>query len=262
MTRMLAAELRVVFGRRSGQAALALALALGVLAAATLHILRQSTVDAQVNGLPVQSMVDLSWRGVASWGLRARNFFALPTLLVFATAASLAGEIGDHTLRELLVRPVPRWKVLAVRLFALAILSAATLLATLVPALAGGAAIFGTEADIGPVLLGYLASWASDLGLIALAAAVAVFVRGVAGVVVLVVLALLADLVARGALTVAAGLGVDGAETVRALLPGSSLACWEGWASGWDPAAFAGLALLLAAGLAVAFARFQRMDVP
>jgi hypothetical protein len=142
------------------------------------------------------------------------------------------------------------------------VLSAATLTVSLVPSVAGGAILYGIEGDIGPLLLGYLASLASDLGLFAMTLAVAVFMRSVGGVVVILVLYLMMDLGARGLLGVVGAFGVEWAPQAGRMLPGSALACWEGYASGWEWEPFVGLVVLVIAGLAVALVRFQRMDVP
>lgn len=259
---MVLAELRAVFGRWSARGALILAVVVALLCVAGLDLVRDQAVDAQVNNMPIQSIVDMTWRGAVAWTLKARNFFVLPMLLVLATAASVSGELADHTLREALVRPVNRWAVLAAKLIALMVLSAATLLASLVPAVLGGAATFGTEGDLGPVMLGFLASWGSDLGLLVMTMALAVFVRNVGGVVVAVVMFLMADWVARLLLGLVGMIGLQAASRFADVLPGAALACWEGWSDGWQWEPFAGLVALIAVSLAVALTRFQSMDVP
>lgn len=271
LPKMMLAELTAVFRRGSGMAAVGVAVAVGMVVAGGMYGIAGYMESAQVNGLPVSSMVDSSMRGVAGWALKGRNLFVLPMLLVLATASTVSGELGDQTLREILVRPVPRWSVVFSKLFSLWTLSAVTLLATLVPALVLGATAFGTEgmfeaeANLDQLLLGYAASWLSDIGLIVLAFAVSSFLRSVGGVVVIVVLFLMVDTAARGVLAgVGALANMPSASNLAEMLPGAALACWEGWnATGgfeWQP--FAGLGALVVLGLGVTMVRWTRMDVP
>jgi len=260
--KMVMAELRAVFGRNSGKGAVILAFVVGILAAVALNYAQQQAANVQANGMPVANMIDTSWRGVCSFALGARNLFILPMLLVLATASTLSGEVGEHTLREILVRPVSRWSIVLAKFLALTTLSAATLIATLLPALLGGATLFGTEAEIGPVLLGYLASWSSDLGLIAMAMLIASFMRNVGGVVVVVVLYLMVDKAFGLLLKLLGTLGVEKAATIQPFVPGNALACWEGWENGWESGQFIGLAVLFVVCMAGTLLRVQRMDVP
>ena len=55
--RMVAAELRVVFGRASGRLALALALVVGLLAVGLMYAAHEYGANAQANGMPVSSLV-------------------------------------------------------------------------------------------------------------------------------------------------------------------------------------------------------------
>jgi ABC-2 type transport system permease protein len=263
---LVLAELRAVFGRASGKGALALAALIPAVALYAMHLAQAQAAEAQVNGLPLSQMLDASWRGVADWALTGRNFFLLPLLLVLSTAATSAGELADNTLREALTRPVSRTSVLLAKLIALAALSASTLVLSFVPAVAGGAALFATDTPIGPVALGYAASFLSDLGLIALTLLAGVLIRNVGGVVVSVILFLLVDKAIGLALKGLGVLGVEGARTAARFLPGTALACWEGWkvegAETWPLEPFVGLAALFAIGIGGALARFTRMDVP
>jgi ABC-2 type transport system permease protein len=269
--RMVGAEVRKTFTRSSGIAALILAVFLGVVS--VLAMWRVSSMGADgpsLNGTPVSQMVELTGVKAAGWALTARNFFVLPLLLLLATAGSVAGELGDRTLREVVVRPVPRWSILAAKLVALAGLSAATLALTAFPALGLGLAIFGGTpvdapvgtADVLDVIGGYGASFLSDVGLLAIATFVSLMVRSVGGVVVTLTLALMADLALRGVLTLAANFGVTQAETLRPWTLGNALGCWEGWDGGYDPARFVALAGFTAAAALASVARFHRMDVP
>jgi ABC-type transport system involved in multi-copper enzyme maturation permease subunit len=260
--RMVAAELRVVFGRASGRLALGVALAVGLLAVALMYAAHEYGGSAQANGTPVSSLVSFSAADCASWALRGRNFFVLPLVLLLAGASALGGELADHTARELLVRPVSRPSVVLAKLAALAVLSLATLGATFVPALVGGGALFGFTGDLLPqLMLGYLASWGRDLGLLSLVFLCSTFVTSVGTAVVVVVLFLFADFGARMLLKLLGVMGVAGAETIGQFLPGAALDAWEHWNTGWMWEPFLGLFVLTAVAIAATIARVNRMDV-
>lgn len=264
--KMVVAELKAVFGRWSGKAALILAILIPLAAAGAKVGLESQATEASFNGMPIQQMLDLTAIGVLDWSLTARNAFLLPALLVLATAASVSGELGDNTLRAVLCRPVSRASVLLAKLTALSALSGASLLLSFLPGAIAGVSLYGTpeDATFGPIALGYAASWLSDLGLVAMTLLISVFLRNVGGVVVLLILYLMVDK-AFGLMLKGLGvIGVEGAATVRKYLPGNALACWEGWngADGWDVNQFAALGLLFAVTLGIGLTRFQRMDVP
>jgi ABC-type transport system involved in multi-copper enzyme maturation permease subunit len=262
---MLRAELASLFSRPVALGALVIAVIVGALTLLFL-VWAGNQGGMQLNGQSAASMVDQTPAGALGYALRVRNFFVLPILLVLATAGMISTELSDNTLRETLVRPVPRWSVLLARLSALNALAAATLALTWIVAFVGGVALYGSPGDIGQVTLGYLASWASDLGLICVAMAVSVFLRSAGGVVVAVILGLMLDLALR---TGARAVGMisqmvrqsAGAPEEEPLLLGNALACWEGWKDGFAPEPFAGLAFLIAVCLAITFWRFERLQV-
>ncbi len=267
---MIAAEIRKVFTRGSALAALIVALVVGLGAVAVLwKVQGMAEGGPSVNGTPVSQIVNASGIDAAGGALWARNFFVLPLFLLLAGASAVGGELGDRTLRELVVRPVPRWSVLAAKLVALSLLSAVSLVLTLVPSLGLGTLIFGLSAEgavdgptVGALLGGYAASFLSDVGLLAIVSAVSLVVPSVGGTVVAVALVLLVDLAIRGLLSLLGMLGVEGAAKVEPWTLGNALACWEGWKDGWDLAQFGALAAFVAGSLAFAIARFHRMDVP
>ena len=260
--RMVAAELRVVFGRASGRLALAVALIVGVLAVALMYTAHEYGSNAQANGQPVSSLVTYSATECASWALRGRNFFVLPLVLLLCGASALGGELGDHTARELLVRPVSRASLVLAKLTALAVLSLATLAITFLPALAGGGLFFGfTPGLLPPLALGYLASWGRDLGLLSLAFLCSTFFTNVGTAVVVVALFLMADLGARLALKLIGMMGMASAETIAQFLPGAALDAWEHWDSGWEWQPLVALLVLTVVAIVATIARVDRMDV-
>lgn len=271
--RMVGAELRCVYGRISGKVAIVVALLAGLSVVVAGWYFQGLAVQMEADGMPVRSAVDLSMRGVLSLALWLRNFFVIPMILILATGSAFAAERGDRTLREVFVRPVPRWSVIAAKVTALMSLSAATLVCTALPAALGGGLLFGfgpdedaivlsTDFTVVDVLLGYLASWASDLGLIFLVILASAFSSRVAGVVVGVIAFLMLDAGARGLLGLMNTFGVDWAGPVGGFMPGASLAAWEGYKSGWEMEPVLGLVLLISTCAAVSLWRFDRMDVP
>ncbi len=259
---MIRAELRAVFGRASGKIALGAGLLIPLVVAVVLTWFQQKTVDARFNGMPIDQLADLSIRGVAGYSLMVRNMVVLPLLLVLATAAAVAGERKENTLREVMVRPVPRWTIALAKVLALLVLSGGSLLLTLLPSLGMGLALFDTSSPIHRVLLGYLACMGTDLGLICLAMLAGAFVRSVGGVVVLLVLLMLGDLAGRMVLTLAGNLGVEDALVIVEYFPGAALDAWEGWKDGFVWKQFLGLGVLIAGTFGVTALRFTRMDVP
>jgi len=260
--RMLIAEIKLVFRRPTGLAVLAVGLIVGVVLVASLQLLKtklQVSTDQMAN---VGQMLKYSAGDAAGWALRARNFFVLPLFLLLATGNALATEREDHTLRELLVRPVPRWSVVTVKFLALLVLSLASLVASLLPALLGGFVLYGQAGPIVDVLIGYAASLLSDAGLIALGLLAGTLVRGAGGVVVSVIGLLMVDLGGRGFLWVLSKVGLPEADSLRQVMPGEALAAWEGWSDGFQWQPFAGLVLLIAVALGLTLWRVARMDVP
>lgn len=260
--RMLIAEVKLVFRRPTGMAVLAVGLVVGVVVVAALQLIRtriQVSTDQMQN---VGQMLKYGAGDVAGWALRARNFFVLPLFLLLATGNALATEREDHTLRELLVRPVPRWSVVAVKFLALMALSLASLVASLLPAMLGGLILSGQAGPLVDALLGYAASLLSDAGLIALGLLAGTLVRGAGGVVVSVIGLLLVDIGGRGFLWALSHFGLPEADSVRKVMPGEALAAWNGWSEGFQWQPFAGLVLMIVVALGLTLWRVQKMDVP
>jgi len=268
---MVVAELRTVFARGSGLGAVIVSLIIGVLTTAVMFWVYSNAGDAQINGGSIDGFVQFSGPHCAGWALTARNFLILPLLLLLATGGTLAGELGDSTLREILVRPVSRWSVLLAKLAALMTLSAVCLLATLIPSLVGGAALFGMEGPTVDLLLGYAATLGTDLGIISFGLLASTVVRSVGGVVVSVILLLIFDGGARlllwgrekllDMMRATQGDYTEAAVHYSQLLPGAALDCWKGWTDGWAWEPFVGLSVLVTICLTVTVVRFSRMDI-
>jgi ABC-type transport system involved in multi-copper enzyme maturation permease subunit len=270
---MVRVEMLKVYTRGSGIGALFVALAVPLLAVFVLHSLMGMQDSAQFNGQPLRGFLQFDVVSVGGKALYARNFFVLPLLLFLATAASVAGENADRTLRELMVRPVPRWSILAAKMIALWTLSAATLALTFAGAVGLGWAVFGGPAihqsvaegseSLARLVMGYAASFVSDMALIALGMALSSFVRSVGGVVASLILVLLVDKVVW---LILKGLGFVLQEewpktAVKWTLSGA-MGCWENWESTFEPGQFVAVVVIGAVATAIAVVRFARTDVP
>ena len=126
------------------------------------------------------------------------------------------------------------------------------------------AVIATTEAELIGVALGYLASWGSDIGLMALTLLVGSLLRSVGMVVVAVVFFLIVDWAGGLGLSGLGVLGVEWAADLNALRPGNGLSVWDGWKAVDGFSAEQGLALLVlfVVGFGGSLLRFQRMDIP
>lgn len=269
---MIRVELLKVFTRGSGLGALAVAVGLGLLVALAMKQVSGMQDQMSFNGQSVRGIVTFDMVQVGRWALWARNFFVLPLLLLLATAGTLAGEHADRTLRELVVRPVPRWSILLAKAVALSILSAITIVLTAVCSLALGYFVLGgptvdqaiaTGGDsLSRLALGFAASWLSDLALIAIGLALSTFVRSVGGVVVSIVLLLMLDRALWLVLKAAGLLGLEVAKTLVQWTLVNAMGCWEGWESNFLPMQFAIVGAIIVAASTIATVRFSRVDVP
>lgn len=257
-------ELSTVLRRRSGLVALLVSAIVGVFAVVAMGATQNMATSGSVTvqGADLSQMVTVSGPDAAAWALRIRHFFVLPMLLLLATAGAFAGELADHTMRERLVRAVPRWLVLLVKLSALWALSALSLIATFVLAIVGGVVRFGVDGPWQDLLLAFVASAFSDLGVIALGLLLATLFRGAAGVVVGGLMVLLADFALRMLLTFLGYVGLQEPAALIPFLPGSALACWQGMDHGWSMQPFLALGVFVSLCLGFALVRFQRMDIP
>lgn len=267
---MVWAELRKVYSRGSGLGALLIAAVVGLGAVAAMYEAGHNDT-AQINGATLADIVAVNAIEVGGWALNARNFFVLPLFLLLATAGSVAGELGNRTLREDLVRPIPRWSALASRMIAVSSLAALTLVVTGALSFLPGLVLFGLPASgavpvdypgVGRLALGYLASFASDVGLIALTMLLSLVVRSVGGVVVTLVLILMADKAIGGVLHLLSMAQVAAAAQLLPWTLGNALGCWEGWSSAFEPMRFVALGVVTVGATAAAVARLSRMDVP
>jgi len=272
-TAMARAELTAVFGGSAGRGALAVSLAIGIVSVAMMMWFSNNMTPG-IEDTTTEQFIQLSGANCAGWALWARHqLLILPLLILLATGSCLAGEIQNHTIREALVRPVSRWSVIAAKLVALLSLSIVSLSLTLAPSFSLGCLFFGTQGPNIDLLLGYLASVGTDLGLICFGLLASTFVRSVGGVIVSVIMVIIVDTTARLLLwvtnqvqdfLVAAQGGTPSAASMdyALFLPGSSLDCWKGWNNAWAWEPFCGLTILVTLCITLTLVRFYRMDIP
>lgn len=267
--RMVGAEVRKLFTRATALLALLASGMIPVLVVGLMWQLKDG--GPSVNGAPVGSFITYSAVEVGTWALNVRNFLVMPLFLGLATAMSVAGELNDRTLREVLVRPVSREVALLVRAVALAILSAVSLLVTAAVAIGLGLAIWGLPAPpvvpedypgLGPLLGGYAVSFLCDVGVVAVVTLVALLIRSVGLTLVLLVLGWGADFLFRKLLGLLSTLGVPSAASVLPWTMGNALDCWEGWKEGFEWQRFVALAGVVLVSAALSVLRFRRLDVP
>lgn len=267
---MIWAELRKLYSRGTGIGALIIAALVGIGAVGIMYQAGHNDT-AQINGASLAQIVKLNAIECSGWALSARNFFVLPLFLLLAAASSVAGELGDRTLREDLVRPIPRWSALAARMIAASSLAGVTLVITAALSFLPGLVLFGLPAPdavpvdyptVGRLALGYLASFASDIGLIAIATLLSLIVRSVGGVVVTMVLVLMADAAVRSVLYLMNMASIAIAAQLQPWTLGNALGCWQGWSTEFEPMRFVALAIVTIAATSIATVRLSRMDVP
>ena len=269
LLRMVGAEIRKVFSRGTAVLALVVSLTIPMLVVGVMWQLRDG--GPSVNGQSVSTFITYSAVEVASWSLNVRNFLVLPLFLGLATAMSVAGELNDRTLREVLVRPVSRESVLVVRIAALSALSACSLVVTSVVAIGLGLVIWGAPtpplvpADypgLPAVLGGYAVSFLCDVAVILLVTLVALLIRSIGLTLVALVLGWGVDFLFRKLLGLMVTVGVGSASAVLPWTFGNALNCWEGWRDGFEWQRFVALAAVTAVSAALSVARFRRIDVP
>ncbi|MBX2803427.1 MAG: ABC transporter permease [Myxococcales bacterium] len=236
------------------------------------------TAPVEVNGNAVG--IDTSPANGVRWSLMVRNFYIAQAFVLLLASVSFAGEFQARSLREDLVRPVPRWALLLAKWGAVGVWAAAGLVVQwLVAVLVSFLALSGTgEAAWSDVFLGFLSTWITDMGFAAVVFAVATLTRTVAGTITSVFLFLVLERVVSWSLTIGKGLrdsltpdlteqipaAIDWMLAAGPYLPSNGWAVWSELANGVDPSWQAWLVLVLTTtiGIVVAERRFAATDVP
>ncbi|MCA9569675.1 MAG: ABC transporter permease [Myxococcales bacterium] len=200
MTLLVLAEQVKLFRRTPARLGLGLAVMLGALMPIVLVALLQAgTVIFGVEAAqhfasePTRPMI---------WALRARNFFVMHAVLIVLGAQTLAGEIGDRTLREALLAPVPRYQVLLAKLVALLTWDAVGLVLMFVVSGVLGIGAFGMDGIWVSVALAYVLTLVADTALAGITLLVAVATRSVVATLGGLLVALILDMVAGWAMFV------------------------------------------------------------
>ncbi len=265
------AETSKLFSRFSARAGLVIAALLGM--AGPLFLFMASAAGIEVNGQDVSQGLVLNGPVGLQWALEVRNNSQiLRALILMLTALSVAGEYNARTIREDLVRPIPRWTLPLAKWFAMVVWIIASLLVAWVYGGVTSTIAYGPSGAWSAPFLGYAATVLADAGFAALALMIAVWSRSVAGTIAGVFVYLILDTVAGWALKLlgwASGL-IELPDTLlfvvsmQPWLPSSAFSVWIGYAerADWDWRSFTSLAILTALCLVGAERFFHRVDVP
>lgn len=139
--RLLRSELRLVFGRRRNIALLVLLCAVPLLLGTILFVTQDTALAGQGPGFVGRVTSNGLFLVVAALFMCLP--FLLPLTIGIASGEAIAGEAAAGTLRYLLVVPVSRGRLLAVKAIATMTFVAAAVLAIALVGLAAGAAYFG-----------------------------------------------------------------------------------------------------------------------
>jgi ABC-type transport system involved in multi-copper enzyme maturation permease subunit len=200
--------------------------------------------------------------------LGLRSFFVIATFIILLGAVAFAGEFRARTLREDLIRPVPRTALLLSKWLALCSWVWMSVAATWVPGLLVSILILRGEGDLASVTLGFVSTGIADCMLAGLVLAVSVLSRSVPGTIAGVLLFSFLETTLWAALWIARQLPLLPQEareiltTLAPFLPASSFSIWRGYAEAFDWAGLGGLGLVSFGAMGLAWLVFRRMDVP
>jgi ABC-type transport system involved in multi-copper enzyme maturation permease subunit len=270
------AEVYKLYSRTSAWVGLALAALVGMalplgLYVARAAVLSQTPVDATEDRAYILEHWILAAPEALGWGLTIRNLFVLRLILIMLGALSFAGEYQSRTLREDLIRPVPRWSVLGAKWLALCTWILMTVVITWVAAAAPSALLYGLDGDWRQATLAYLVTIPADAGFAAMVLAIATLTRSVSGTIVGTFLFYALDgavgiglrVVGWAAPMIRAPLLANVSEKVTPWLPSSAFYVWHGYAeAAWSWQGFVSLALVTLVSLALAERVFANTDVP
>lgn len=267
------AETSKLFSRASAKVGLVFAALLAIVGPVAMWV----AVGAQIsmNQSDVSGGIEQSGAMGLMWTLWVRNnTWILRAFLLVLVALSFAGEYQARTIREDLVRPVPRWTVPISKWLAVGVWSVASLGVTFVFGGLLSVIVFGFDGDWGQLLLGYGASVLADLGYTSLALFIAVASRSVAGTVAGVFAYIILDWVVGIALRLVSAISgifpmelgtvLERAITLQPFLPSSAFSVWEGFyeSTDWEWRSFASLGVITLVSLLLSERIFHRLDVP
>ena len=264
------AETNKLLSRMSARAGLIVAVCIGLFFPALLYWLVNSGM--LVNGADVSDSLSADAPRAIFWSLNVRNFFILRAFIIMLGALSLAGEYRTRTLREDLLRPIPRWSLLLAKWCALSTWIVLTLGLTWIMSSVVSLLLFGTAGVWKEPALAYLVTGLCDIGFAALVLAMAVIIRSIAATIIGVFLFLVFDTFLGWGLSLLSWIGdmmelpwvLELAVQARPWLPSSAFGVWYGFADGgsWVWQNFASLGAVAALSVLVATVVFERIDLP
>jgi len=269
---MWRAEWSKLFSRTSAKVGMLLLVAFSAMPPLFMHTLSGSEVS--FNGSSMDDLMSASAAKAIVWTVWANHRFALmPAFISLLGALSFAGDYQSKTLREDLLRPVPRWSVLLVKWAAMCTWITMAALLCWLTSLGLSVALFGVEGDWTSSFYAWGTALLCDCSFAALVLCLAVLLRSVAGTIIGVVIFVVFDTVLGWALSLVAMAGdslqapvaLELAIQARPWLPSSAFGLWSTFGAGGDPAVwqnFAALAAITVASGVLATLRFRWMDVP
>jgi len=266
-------ETEKLFSRASSKVGLVFSALLAVAG----PVIMWAAVGAQIsmNGSDVSGDIDQTGATALGAALIARNVtFIVRAFLLVLIALSFAGEYQARTIREDLVRPVPRWVVPITKWLAVGVWSLASLGVTVVFGGLLSVIVFGFDGDWSRVGLGLGATLLADLGYLSLALFIAVASRSVAGTVAGVFAYFILDWVFGKALWLISAISevfpmelgtvLEKAILIQPFLPSSAFSVWEGFyeSMDWEWRSFASLGVITLVCMVLSERIFNRLDVP
>ncbi len=265
------AETIKLLSRTSARLGLIAAIVLGLLVPLVLYWL--GNAGMQMNGAEVADTLGADAPTALNWSLRFVHWsFIMRAFVILLGTLSVAGEFSAKTLREDLLRPVPRVGVLMAKWAALTtwiglFLGILWLISAVLALI-----LFGSDGGWRDPATAYLVAGLCNVSFAGLVLAIAVCVRSVAISIVGVFLFLVLNTFVGWGLTVASWVSemaempwaLEFAVQARPWLPSSAWGAWYGFAVGepWIWQNFAAMGLITAVVAVVAAAVFEWIDIP
>ncbi|MCB9673723.1 MAG: ABC transporter permease [Alphaproteobacteria bacterium] len=268
---LVQAELLKLFSRPSAKIGLLASLAVG-LALPLLAILLVNS-GMVVNGVDARSAFSVDANDTLVNALYVRSFpVGIRAFLIILGAQAFAGELAARTLREDLLRPVPRWAVLMAKLVALALWDAASLGLGFFGGALVGIVAFGTEGAWVATALAYSLALLCDVGVIAIVLAIGVLTRSTVATIASLIVFFVLDKMLGWAMLFAstAAMMFTTSEPIIRLLnqwPALPSAAFGSWAfvladNDWNWVSVSAAGLYTALALLFALLWFRRSEVP
>ena len=275
---IVSAETRKLFSRSSARFGLAFAvfvglgvpLGRGILRLIEMRIGSSLAASDPSAGAPSYAPIDPAYVVYATLWLR--NFFFMRIILIMMGALTMAGEFQARTLREDVLRPVPRSAVFAAKWLALVAWIGATLLLTYSSASLLSLVAWGTSGSWLETTEGFVATLVCDSAFAVLVLMTAIALRSVAGTMVAMFLFYFVNVAIGFGLLLVANLpisaipewGRDAATKAGPWLPSSAYDAWTGANpyADWSWQGFVSLGILFVVSWAIADRVFARVDVP